>query len=307
MQTTTTRQVTPALATSPRIAGTLDSFAASLAGRKLRTRAIETYVSALRRFARFLGEEPTIDRITADSIGRYQIAKGHLAANTIAKELSSIRAFCRWAIRVGLRADDPTLGIDWPQLQDPIPRALTARELRRLDELLDLPLPTLDTKTRRRLSRDKRIVLLCLYAGLRLEEVCHLDWKEVDLDTGVLTVRDGKGGRDRQVPIAARLSLDLSLTPIDAQRGAVCGHRDGRPLSYKSIPHTFGRWLKREGLDISAHQLRHSFAVTLLRNGADIRTIQLLMGHRSLSTTERYLALSLDDKRRAISRLPDRF
>lgn len=292
---------------APPISDTLDSFAAGLAGRKVRRRTIETYSRALLRFEVWLGNTATVASITAHSIGRYQVTKGHLAAATIAKELSAIRAYCRWCIRAGLRADDPTLELDWPKRADPIPRALTARELRLLDALLDRPLPFLDTKSRRRIARDKRIVLLMLYAGLRLEEVADLDWKEVDLDTGVLTVRDGKGGRDRQIPIAARLSQDLQTTPETHQRGAVCGHTNGKPLSYKSIPHTFNRWLSDEGFDISAHQLRHTFAVTLLRNGADIRTIQTLLGHRSLSTTERYLALDLEDKRRAIDKLPERF
>lgn len=290
------------------ILGTLDSFGAALAGRKIRVRTIETYTKVVTRFAGWLGDESTLAEISADSIGRYQIARGALAAATIAKDLSGIRAYCRWAIRAKLRSDDPTLELEWPRRIEPIPRALKLREMRLLDQVLDMPLPLLDTKARFVIARSKRAILLMWYAGLRVSEVPALDWRDVDLDAGELTVRDGKGGKDRGVAIHRRLLANLAETPEDKQKGAVCGHRNGRPISYKSMPHIFGpRYLGSYGLDISAHQLRHSFAVNLLRAGADIRQIQVQMGHASLETTQRYLALDFDDKRRAIDKLPDRF
>lgn len=296
------------LASAPTIGRTLDGFAADLAGKKkLRPRAIETYLRAVRRFAAWLGEESTHAEITEASIGRYQIAKGHLAPATIGKELSAIRAYCRWCIRAGLRHDDPTLNLERPKRPDPLPRALSSRDLRLLERILAAPLPALARKARQRIRRDRRIVLLGLFAGLRLSEIATLDWKCVDLDAETITVRDGKGGRDRVVPIAARLLDDLKETPEERQRGAVAGHADGRALSYKSIPHVFNRWLSDAGLDISAHQLRHTYAVTLLRAGADIRAIQTLLGHSSLAVTERYLALDLEDKRAATAKLPYRF
>lgn len=303
MQQKTTTQVSQ-IATSPQIAGTLDSYAAALAGQqKLRPRTIETYLRSLRRFLAWLGDDATIAAITLDSIGRYQIAKAHLAPAMIAKELSAIRSYTRWCIRAHLRVDDPTLEIDWPKRTEPIPRALSARQLKKLDTLLNAPLPTLNIKSRHRIQRDRRIILLMLYAGLRLSEVASLTWKDVDLDALVLIVR-GKGGRDRALPIHARLLGSLAETPEGDQRGAVCGHRSGKPLSYKSIPHVFDRWLRDAGLHISAHQLRHTFATQLLWAGRDIRTIQRLLGHASLATTERYLAVEMEQKRAAVDALP---
>lgn len=296
------------LATSPAILGTLESFSAALAGRKIRPRTIETYLKVVAAYARWLGDESTIAQIDADSIGRYQITRGELAAATIAKDLSGIRAYSRWCIRAKLRGDDPTLELEWPKRIEPIPRALKLREMRLLDQVLDMPLPILDIKARHVIARHKRAILLMWYAGLRSSEVPALDWRDVDLDAGELTVRDGKGGKDRGVAIHRRLKANLAETPEDKQRGAVCGHLNGRPISYKSMPHIFSdRYLGSFGLEISAHQLRHSFAVNLLRAGADIRQIQVQMGHASLETTQRYLALDFDDKRRAIDKLPDRF
>ncbi len=295
------------IAISPAILGTMDSFAAHLAGRKIRPRAIETYTRCVKRFAVWSGDESTVAGVTTDAIGRYQIAKSHLAPASLAKELSALRSYSRWCIRARLRSDDPTLEIEWPKRVEPIPRALTARELRVLDAALDRPLPLLDTKTRRVRAREKRLVLLMLYAGLRLSEAANLKWRDVDLDALTITVRQGKGGRDRVIPIHERLASNLRETPEADQRGAVAGHADGRCLSYKSVPHVFDRWLKGEGLEISAHQLRHTFATRLLWAGADLRTIQRLLGHRSLATTERYLMVELEQKRAAVDSLPDRW
>lgn len=296
------------LATSPVITSTLESYVGYLAGRKLRPRAIETYLKTMRRYADWLGDEPTVASVDVDSIGRYQAARGGKAAATIAKDLSAIRSYTRWCIRAGLRLDDPTLDIEWPKRIEPIPRALKLRELRLLDQVLDMPLPLLDSKARFVIARNKRAILLMWYAGLRASEVPSLDWRDVDLDTGELTVRNGKGGKDRGVAIHRRLLANLAETPENKQIGAVCGHRNGTPISYKSMPHIFGpRYLGSFGLNISAHMLRHTFAVQLLRAGADIRQIQVQMGHASLETTQRYLALDFDDKKKAIDKLPDRF
>jgi site-specific recombinase XerD len=296
------------LAASPAIVGTLASFSAALAGRKIRPRTIATYAKVVKRYAAWLGAESTIADVSADSIGRYQITRGNLASATIAKDLSGIRAWCRWAIRAKLRADDPTLELEWPKRIEPLPRALKLREMRLLDQVLDTPLPILDVKKRHVIARHNRAILLMWYAGLRISEVPALDWRDVDLDAGELTVRDGKGGKDRGVAIHRRLVANLAETPEEKQRGAVCGKVNGKPISYKSMPHIFSdRYLKSFGLEISAHQLRHSFAVNLLRAGADIRQIQIQLGHSSLETTQRYLALDFDDKRRAIDKLPDRW
>ena len=296
------------LGTSPAILGTLDSFRAALAGRKIRPRTITTYAKVVRAFAAWLGDESTLAEVSADSIGRYQIARGSLAAATIAKDLSGIRAYCRWCVRAKLRSDDPTLDLEWPKRTLPIPRALKARELRLLETILSTPLPTLDIKQRHVRQRHNRAILLMLYCGLRSSEVPALDWRDVDLDEAMLIVRDGKGGKDRSIAIHDRVLKNLAETPEAKQHGAVCGKANGKPISTTSMPHIFSdRYLGSFGLHISAHMLRHTFAVALLRSGADLRTIQTLLGHASLETTQRYLALDFNDKKKAIDRLPDRF
>jgi integrase/recombinase XerD len=295
------------LAVSPAILDTIPSFAAGLSARKCSAATIETYTTGVMQLLGWLGEGATIADIQASSIARYQVSRSARSAATIAKELSSIRAYCRWCMRAGLRIDDPTLQLDWPRRDDPVPRALTLRELRAVIKLLDTPLPVLDVKARRVRGRDHRIILLMLFCGLRRAEVARLLWRDVDLEAKVLTVRNGKGRKDRALSIHSRLASNLALTPLEQQRGAVCGHRDGRALSVESIPNTFTGFLKDAGLDISAHQLRHTYATELLRSGADIRTIQELLGHASLATTARYLSVSMDAKHDAVNALPERW
>jgi integrase/recombinase XerD len=144
-----------------------------------------------------------------------------------------------------------------------------------------------------------------LYAGLRLSEAANVMWADIDLGTGVLMVQNGKGGKWRMIPIHERLRTILELVPPDERHGAVAGKKDGTALHYTSLPHIFDRTIPDAvGLDITAHQLRHTFATRLLWAGANIREIQYLLGHKSLATTERYLALEIDQKRAAIDRLP---
>jgi site-specific recombinase XerD len=295
------------LSTAPAIAGTLDSFCASLAARKCSQATITTYAAGMAQLLDFLGSDATIADIGSSSIARYQVSRRDRRAATIAKELSSIRAYCRWTVRAGLRLDDPTLDLAWPRRDDALPRALSLRELRSLVKLLDAPLPVLDVKARRIRSRDHRIILLMLYCGLRRSEVARISWRDVDLDAQELTVRQGKGRKDRRLSIHPRLARNLAITPLEQQRGAVCGHPDGRALEIGSIPNTFTRYLRSSGLDITAHQLRHTYATELLRSGADIRTIQELLGHASLATTARYLSVSMDAKRAAVAALPERW
>ena len=308
----TTRQTqAPAstmLATAPAIVGTLESFTAAMAGRKLSPRSIDAYRRCLLTYAAHLGDEPTLDQVTHLSILGFQSSIRHCAAATISKHLSAIRAYCRWAVRTGLRADDPSLDIQWPKRVLPLPRHLSTGELVLLEALLARPLPVLDGKMRWMLGRDRRALLLMLFAGMRLSEAAELRWTDVDFGAGTLTAR-GKGGKSRLIPLHSRVRAALELVPEADRTGRVAGSNKGRKVAGKTLARMFeaGGWVREGGLEVSAHMLRHTFAVTLLRNGADLRTIQLLLGHASLATTQIYLALELKDKQKAIHLLPEYF
>lgn len=308
MATETRTGVEVRLGTSPRVLDTLESFRAALASRKFRPRAVDTYARAIRAFASHLGDDATVADIHADSIGRYQVARSNCAAATMSKQLSAIRSYCRWCIAVGLRTDDPTINVGWPKKRKKLPRALKGEELRLLEEILDRAPPVLDVRKRRIWVRNRRIVLLLLYTGLRRTEVANVVWEDIDLEAATLIVgEDGaKGGNERIVSLHPRVVAELETTPPRLRRGAVAGHPDGRVLSHKTIGHVFDRWLSDAGLSISAHKLRHTCATLMLKFGANIHEIQRMLGHQDIRTTEKYLHLAAADQHAAVRRLPDR-
>ncbi len=309
MPVTTTTTTTTTLHAAPAMLGTLDSFSAAMLGRKCSPATVATYEKAVRALAAHIGQDATIADVTPLTLMRYQSSLRKRAAATISKHLSAIRAYCRWAVRAGLRADDPTLDLAWPKRDEAIPRCLTGAELQALETALAEPIPDRPIRAKKTRIRDRRAILLMLYAGLRLSEVVNLQWTAVDLVDHVLMVIQGKGRKSRAVPLHPRVWAELNAVPADERVGAVVCGRSGQKLSTKTLPHLFELrgWLGGLGLEMSAHMLRHTFAVQLLRSGADLRSIQLLLGHASLATTQRYLALDLNDREIAIGKLPDRF
>lgn len=297
------------LAMSPAIVGTLPSFAAYLAAKKTRDQTVDTYARAVRHFAAWLGDESTVAEMNADAIGRYQLSRRMLAAATISKDLSAIRAYCRFLIRSHIRGDDPTLEMEFPKRRKRLPRPLKKEQLRQLETILSMPPPILDVRARRIWLRNRRIVIVLLYTGLRRTEAAGLVWDDVYLADARLIVRaeTAKGGYERIVLLHPRVVEELETTPETERRGAIAGHPDGRCLSHKSIGLIFERWLSDLGLRISAHKLRHSCATELLNSGATLREVQETLGHADIRTTEGYTALIPERLRAAINRLPSRF
>ena len=294
---------------APQIAATLDSFAASMAARKVRDRTVDTYVRAVRRFGVSLGDEATIADVTAETIGQYRLARRALAAATLGKDLSAIRAYCRYLIRAKIRSDDPTIDMEFPKRRKKLPRPLKKEQLRQLEAILEQAAPVLDTRKRRIWLRNRRIVIVLLYTGLRRTEVAGLTWDDVYLLDAQLIVRSdtAKGGHERIIPLHPRVVEELEMTPESARRGAIAGHPDGRCLSHKTIGLIFERWLNDLGLRINAHKLRHTCATELLLSGADLREVQETLGHADIRTTEGYTALIPERQKAAIARLPRRF
>jgi len=297
-----------AVATPPTIAETLPNFAAALAGRKLSPRTIDTYRRAVRGFGAWLGPEATIGDIQPGTLLAFQSDMRKRESATIRKYFCALRCYCRWLIRARIRLDDPTMDLIWPQRTTPLPRALSSSEIELLLALLERPLPVLDKAKRWVRKRDRRAIVVMLYAGLRLSEAVNLKWTDIDLPAKTLTVFHGKGNKTRMVGLHRQLVQSLEAVPLSERVGYVIGGRGGRKIAGKTLAKMFeaNGWVRDAGLDISAHELRHTFATQLLRNGADLRAIQLMLGHASLATTQIYLHLSMSDKQRAIDLLPDR-
>jgi integrase/recombinase XerC len=232
---------------------------------------------------------------------------GHNEPATIGRKLASVRSFCRYLVRQGVIADSPARLLKTPKQKKPLPKLLPVDDMFRL---CDVPrgLDADDPVTAAAAARDRAIVEVLYGAGLRVSECVTLDLRDVERDRGRahVRVRQGKGRKDRQVPLGRKavLALDAYL----ARRPALChprtGVQDGRALflnvrggrlAARSVGRRLGRDEVLAGVrHASPHALRHSFATHLLDGGADLRSIQELLGHASLSTTQRYTHVSID-------------
>lgn len=284
----------------------LPSYRAALKGAGRRPRGIDKYDHTMQRFIAWLGYTATQADITTPSVQSYQeeLAE-HCSASTISNALSTIRSFCKWSIRKQFRSDDPTIQLDWPKKEHHLPRPLSTAELQTLLTAIT-PRPHIEGGELWMLHRNRRAIFLMLYGGLRLSEAAALQWKDVHLEQETLIVRQGKGGKDRGVPLHPSLLGELLSVPAEDRQPehAVAGQQNGQSLTYKSMGRIFERWLRKRSVHVSAHRLRHTFATELLRNGANIRHIQALLGHAGLETTEKYLGIAVHDLRSAIHCLP---
>ena len=225
------------------------------------------------------------------------------ARSSSARTLAAIRSFCRYLRREGVLADNPAALVSPPRPERRMPAHL---EIDDMEALLAAP----DAATP--LGRRDRAILELLYAsGLRLSELVGLDTGDVNHGGRLVRVR-GKGGRERVVPfhrragdairdyLPARRALCAGAAVPPAGAGAVPGrdplfvnYRGGR-LSGRSVDRLLRRYVAQSSarLGISPHALRHSFATHLLERGADLRSIQELLGHARVSTTQRYTHVS---------------
>ena len=281
------------------------SFVDSLSGVQAST--IDVYARDLLAFGEWSDEivGPDIESIDRRVIRNYLAhldASGY-ARRTIARKMSSLRRFFGWARVEGLVEDDPTVGISSPPASSRLPNVLGDSDLAEL--LGDDPSPRaeVDDDSPRRI-RDDAILELLYGSGLRVSEVCDLQTDSADLQLGVIRVW-GKGEKERIVPLSApakdalRAHLkEISATQSDEVVDAGTGGDNARILFKNQRGNRIGPRDVRRIIDRRAskptypHALRHTFATHLLDGGADLRTVQELLGHSDLSTTQIYTHVS---------------
>jgi integrase/recombinase XerC len=216
------------------------------------------------------------------------------ARSTIARRLAAVRSWCRFLCRQGLLTTNPAVGLRGPRQDKKLPHFLSQEEIVRL-----LQGPSTDTPLGK---RDRAILETVYSAGLRVSELTGLDIDDLDLEAGIAVVR-GKGRRERLAllgpPAAAALAEWLTARAglcdgKAARHNALFVNKNGTRLSTRSVGRLLEKYLAGAGLDprSSPHTLRHSFATHLLDAGADIRSVQELLGHRSLGTTQIYTHVS---------------
>jgi integrase/recombinase XerD len=207
-----------------------------------------------------------------------------LSARTAARRLSALRQFHRYLLREGVRADDPTERLDAPRLPAPLPKLLSEEEV-------DALLAAAALRPSEAQAQTMRAALEILYAsGLRVSELLGLPRTALAGDAAVLLVR-GKGGKERIVPLSD--AAKAAAAPLLARGGRWLF--PGRDPKQALTRQGFAQALKLVALDagldparVSPHVLRHSFATHMLARGADLRSLQLLLGHADIATTQIY-------------------
>lgn len=300
----------------------MEAFVAYLrAERDASTHTITNYLMDIRQFIGLTWGDDTeppfpwrrVDRFAARGFLVHQ-QKNDKEATTTRRKLSSLRSFFKFMLREELVTMNPFSGLVMPRLSRLLPKVLDVKEVGRL---LDMPFKiradkdpvrnkVWDTYAR---DRDAAILEMLYSTGARLSELAELKETQLDLLSGVMTVR-GKGKKERMCPLggpaikALRRALEARdvIWPSLGKPGrppALFLNKLGGRLTPRSIERLMKKYLIAAGLnpDLSPHALRHSFATHLLDAGADLRSVQELLGHANLSTTQIYTHISVERMR----------
>ena len=270
----------------------LESFLALLTARRA-PRTVEAYRRDLAALAAFLGRPPAT--ANADDVQSWLAdlrARGQ-APSSIARRAAAARTFFRHLVALGFRSDNPAAEVELPRRHKRLPRSLSPREVERLLEAANGVSP--------RALRDRALVELLYGAGLRVSEAMGLDGGRIDLENRLVRCL-GKGDKERIVPLGreaaealrrylsrGRPFLNRRHRPelfLNAQGGALT--RAGAFLILRRLSAKAGLEPER----VHPHLLRHSFATHLLEGGADLRSVQEMLGHADLGTTELYTHVS---------------
>jgi integrase/recombinase XerC len=274
--------------------------------RNVSPHTLKNYLSDLTQFHHFLIERELclIEGETADLRKvDVHVVRAYLAGLTknrkkssIGRKLAALKSFFRYLVATGHIEKDPLRLIHSPKQEKPLPNFLSVDDVFRLLSVgaATGPLP----------SRDRAILEVFYSTGIRVSELVGLNWSDVDFQLGIVRVL-GKGSKERIVPIgevALRALRDYSdevrrkwQLACKGENAVFLNHRAGR-ITTRSVARIVERQLRKAGIAVKMgpHGLRHSFATHLLNSGADLRVIQELLGHASLSTTQRYTHLNLD-------------
>ncbi|MBN2134110.1 MAG: tyrosine recombinase XerC [Acidobacteria bacterium] len=271
------------------------------------TNTLTNYEVDLRQFREYLDDSPHISAgYTASDIDNViirgflaSLAKNEITSKSRGRKLATLRSFFRWLKREGYVKSNPAKIIASPRTEKKLPKFLTEKEM---NTFLDMP----DT-SKALGSRDAALLELLYSTGLRSAEAVSLDLADIDLKGRFLRVT-GKGNKERMIPfgepaqdritayLPKRREIIANRGPEASQTEALFINNLGTRLTTRSVRRIVARYIQMASLasGISPHSLRHSFATHLLNAGADLRSIQELLGHSSLSTTQKYTQVGFE-------------
>ncbi|MDR0553785.1 MAG: tyrosine recombinase [Treponema sp.] len=251
---------------------------------------VETYAREIRHFLEWLeGEELPPERADTAVLARYLTFRRDegAGARSIAKIISALRSFFRYMLDEDFRADNPAVALESPRRAFHLPLVHSREQVERMLEMVDTKNP--------RGIRDRALFELLYSAGLRVSEAASLNMEDIVFTEGIARVR-GKGTKERLVVFGGEAEKWLKRYLEDA-RPTLAGPRlsqalfigrSGKRLSRKGIWKNYAALTAQLGMSSRLHTLRHSFATELLAGGADLRSVQELLGHADLATTQIY-------------------
>jgi len=275
----------------------------------LSANTIQSYERDVRKLVDVLrARKISLSRVSEDTLVRFihGESQGGLSARSLARLISALRSFFRFLVLSGYLKTDSTTQLTTPSTWLALPKFLTVAEA---EALLQAP----DEKKPRGL-RDRAMLEVLYGSGLRVTELATLKIAEINLHDGFLVCR-GKGGKERIVPLgrsscqAIRRYLDDVRPLVDTGgREELFLSRRGRPFTRQGVWKLLRQHAAKAGLSakISPHVLRHSFATHLLERGADLRSVQLMLGHSQITTTQIYTHVSRERLRRVYDKFHPR-
>lgn len=255
-----------------------------------------TYSGTIELFSRFLvGSGAAPETCTIDDCIRFLIERSNAGTSgkTLAKDIASLRSFFRYLILERLRSDNPADALESPSREKKLPRVLSPEQIDRFLSSISQDTPSG--------IRDRSLFELIYSCGLRVSEAVSLSLDDVHFREGILLIK-GKGNKERMVPFGAEAKKYLQIY-LESARSALSGKKisnalflnnRGTRLSRKGMWKRFQPIESLSGVHAKVHTLRHSFATHLLAGGADLRSVQDLLGHADVSTTQIYTHIEDD-------------
>jgi integrase/recombinase XerC len=283
----------------------IEQFASALGNAARASRnTVASYKRDLKSFCKYLLEGTTAvdelagvvepDRIRADHVRNYlaQLLHGGSSRATVQRRLFAIKAFFRWR-EMAAGTPNPVQTMRSPKAEKRLPQVLNECDTTALVEAAG------GMNSRARL-RDRAILEVLYSAGLRVSELTGLDWRDIDEDLRMVMIRSAKGNKDRLVPLGepaidALRAWRAAMPAAPSTDHPVITNLRGSRLTPRAVQNIVARRLVQAGINtpVSPHGLRHSFATHMLNAGADLRSIQEMLGHSSLTTTQRYTHVSV--------------
>lgn len=270
-----------------------------LYSKNYRPATIKWYKEAIKQFLNFYdGQITEFHQITVEKVRGWFYKKrsdGDWTADTLLGRYKALKAFFKWCVANKYMKTNPIELIQKPRLEQKLPKSISKQDAQVvLDYAFDMP-----AKYRFTRYRNRAILAVLVYTGLRAGEMMSLKLSSVDMENRVITVINGKGGKDRLVPISSRLHEYLAQYLKDSQRLKKTSaylfttlKGDG-PVTTSGIKKMIDRIKKGTGINFSPHKLRHTFATLMLEGGCDLFSLQKMLGHSDIKTTTIYLSTSV--------------